>query len=127
MEAIEGYAENLKFILNKVAENGAEVIFLTQNAMNTEMSCHLVGDALKDTAELTMSRQNDGVVKAFKDRAKLVATECGAKICDIYPTWEKLIAGGVDTTELLANKINHPIREIHYYMAMQLIETMFEI
>jgi hypothetical protein len=40
--------------------------------------------------------------------------------------WEKMISGGVDTTELLSNKINHPIREIHYYMAIKLLETMFE-
>lgn len=35
--------------------------------------------------------------------------------------------GGVDTTELLANKINHPIKEYHYYIAIKLLETMFEI
>jgi hypothetical protein len=38
--------------------------------------------------------------------------------------WEKLEQAGVDVTELLANKLNHPIREFHYYMAMKLIETM---
>ena len=31
---------------------------------------------------------------------------------------------GVNTTELLANKLNHPIREIHTYMAMKLLECM---
>ena len=95
--------------------------------MNTKISCHLrEEDALKGTAKMTMNRQNDGVMRAYMNKAKEVALECGAKVCDIYPMWEKLIAGGVDTTELLANKINHPIREIHYYMAMKLIEIMFE-
>lgn len=127
METLEAYGERLKYILEKVSENGAEVIFLTQNAMNTKVSCHLKEEnALKKTAKMTMNCQNNGVLKAFMDKAKSVATECGAKVCDIYPMWEKLIAGGVDTTELLANKINHPIRVIHYYMAMKLIETMFE-
>ncbi|MBR4072948.1 MAG: GDSL family lipase [Clostridia bacterium] len=127
IEAIDSYAENLKFIFRKVAENGAEVVFLTQNAMNTGLSCHLEGEALINTAKVTAQRQNDGVLKAFMERAKAVAQECGVKVCDVYPVWEKMIAGGVDVTELLANKINHPLREIHYYMAIKLIETMFDI
>ena len=56
-----------------------------------------------------------------------VAKECGAKVCDLYTVWEKMSLGGVNTTDLLANQINHPIREIHYYMAIKLIETFFEI
>ena len=127
LEKLEHYRQNLKEIFGKVSSGGAEVIFLTQNAMNTKKSCHLKGDdALTETALMTANFQNDGVMRAYMDAAKEVATECGVKVCDIYPMWEKLIAGGVDTTELLANKINHPIREIHYYMAIKLLETMFE-
>ena len=33
---------------------------------------------------------------------------------------------GVDITELLSNKYNHPIREIHYYTAVKVVEKMFE-
>lgn len=127
LDAIDKYADNLRFILNKVASNGAEVIFLTQNAMNTKISCHLKEEnGILRTARRTEECQNTGVLRAYMNKAKEIANECGVKVCDIYPMWEKLIAGGVDTTELLANKINHPVREIHYYMAMKLIETMFE-
>ena len=127
LQKLKNYRQNLKEIFNKVSSCGAEVIFLTQNAMNTKKSCHLKGDdALTTTAHMTANIQNDGVMKAYMDAAKEVSNECGVKVCDIYPMWEKLIASGVDTTELLANKINHPIREIHYYMAIKLLETMFE-
>ena len=127
IEKLDNYRKNLREIFENVSLGGAEVIFLTQNAMNTKKSCHLKGDdALTKTAVMTANIQNDGVMKAYMDAAKQVANECGVKVCDVYPMWEKMIAGGVDTTELLANKINHPIREIHYYMAMKLIETMFD-
>ena len=43
---------------------------------------------------------------------------------DLHSVWEKMIAAGVDVTELLSNKLNHPIREIHYYMAMKIVEAM---
>lgn len=127
LEGLEDYAENLKYILNKVAENGAEVIFLTQNAMNTAVSCHLKEEKIANIAKETMVRQNNGVLKAYMDKAREIALECGATVCDTYPIWEKLIKSGVNTTELLSNKINHPIRDWHYYMAIKLLETMFEI
>ena len=58
------------------------------------------------------------------DKARAIAIENGAKVCDLYPVWEKLIENGVDVTELLANKLNHPVREFHYYMAIKLLETI---
>lgn len=127
MEQLDHYRQNLKEIFERVSSHGAEVIFLTQNAMNTKKSCHLKGDdALTEVAIMTANLQNDGVMKAYMNAAKEEAKTCGVKVCDIYPMWEKMIAGGVDTTELLANRINHPIREIHYYIAMKLLETIFE-
>ena len=128
LDYLPEYAENLRVILNRMKDLGAEVIFLTQNAMNTKISYELKEeDALRHTARFTENVQNSGTLKAYMDKAREVATECGAAVCDLYPMWEKLIAGGVDITEhLLSNKINHPIREFHYYMAMKLIETMFE-
>ena len=38
-----------------------------------------------------------------------------------------MIDAGVNVTELLANKINHPTREFHYLFAISLLETMFEL
>ena len=127
LSRLDDYRRNLKDIFAIVSSCGAEVIFLTQNAMNTKKSPFLNrDDALTKTALMTANIQNDGEMKAYMDVAKEEANKAGVKICDVYPMWEKWIACGVDTTELLANKINHPIREIHYYMAMKLIETMFE-
>ncbi len=128
LDFLPKYVENLRVILNRMTALGAEVIFLTQNAMNTKISYELKEEnALLHTARFTENVQNTGVLRAYMNKAKEIAEECGVKVCDLYPMWEKLIAGGVDITEhLLANKINHPIREIHYYMAMKLIETMFE-
>ena len=48
----------------------------------------------------------------------------GVEVCDLYSVWEAMAAAGVDTTELLSNKLNHPIREFHYYMAMKIVETI---
>ena len=41
--------------------------------------------------------------------------------------WKKMQEGGVDTTDLLANYYNHPIRQFHYYTAVKIVETIFEL
>ena len=94
--------------------------------MNTKTSPHLKEELFikllsKDFAN---NVQNSGVLKAYFESAKAVCEECGVTVCDLYPIWERLKNAGVDTTELLANKLNHPIRELHYYIAIKLMETM---
>ena len=113
--------------IKKIKNDHTEVIFLTQNYMNSKISCHLKEAPLRECAESIMAIQNDSILKAYMNKAKVVAKESGAVICDLFSVWEKMSGGGVDTTELLANKINHPIREYHYYIAIKLLETMFEI
>lgn len=124
-ERIGVYTEALEGIFSKLKEKDIDVIFLTQNYMNTKTSPHL-----KDELFINLSKtfaadvQNSGVLKAYFEAAKAVSEKYGVKVCDLYPVWEKLEQSGVDVTELLVNKLNHPIRELHYYMAMKLIETM---
>ena len=55
-----------------------------------------------------------------------VAREEGAAVCDCYSKWKRLYEGGVDITNLLANKINHPSEEMTWMLAYSLIETMFQ-
>lgn len=124
---LEAYTDALRNIFTKVRNAGAEVIFLTQNYMNTYPSYRNPCDHLRQASKMHMELQNGGKLKQYMQAASAVALECGAKVCDLYSVWERLEQSGVDTTELLANKINHPIREFHYYMAIKLLETMFEI
>ncbi len=127
LEGLAVYADNVREIIEKTKNDNTEVIFLTQNYMNSKISCHLKEASLRKCAENNMIIQNNNVLKAYMDKAKTIAKESGAVICDLFSVWEKMADGGVDTTELLANKINHPIKEYHYYIAIKLLETMFEI
>ena len=40
--------------------------------------------------------------------------------------WKLMQEKGVDVTELLSNKLNHPTREMNWFTAYKLVETMFE-
>ena len=121
---LDKYKESLRKIFTALQENGSEVIFMTANMVNTAISCHLSDDLLQTIAGKSMNRQKEGVLKAYFDGAKEVATACNVKICDVHAKWEMLYANGVDVTELLANKINHPTREMNWLFAYELVNTM---
>jgi hypothetical protein len=123
-EGVERYKQRLQAIFTKLQESGSEVIFMTANMMNTSVSCHLQGDYFRDFAVKFMERQNAGVLTAYFEGGKEVAKACGVKICDVYSKWMKLYENGVDVTELLANKLNHPVREMNWVFAYELVNTM---
>ena len=125
--SLEAYKDALRSIFNELRERNIEAIFLTQNYMNTKASRRIQGDDLWKICQDNADMQNSGVLKRYMEEASSVAKECGAKVCDLYSVWEKMEQYGVNTNALLANGINHPIREFHYYMALKLVELMFEV
>lgn len=120
------YAENLRKIFTALTANGSEVIYLTQNMMNTEMSHRLQEPKFRHIAEATMKRENDGLLERYFAAGKETARSCGVRVCDIYTKWKRLQQNGVNTTELLSNAINHPVREMHWLTASSLLETIME-
>lgn len=127
LSTLEQYSQSISKIFSTLKDNGIETIFLTQNCMCTTTSPHLKDDILKNYSKDFVKIQNSGLFRQFMLEAKSLAEKYGAKVCDLYPVWERLIACGVNVTDLLSNYLNHPIREFHYYMAIKLIETILDI
>ncbi len=127
VDGVKAYAENLRTIFEKAKKQGCDVIYLTQNYMNTNVSCHLSDALLKDLAKQFADLQNQKILKQYFEEGKRVAEECGVLVCDGYAVWEKLEQADVNVTELLSNKLNHPIKEYHTYIAMKLIEKILDI
>ena len=123
-EGIEIYKERLESIFSRLAEKGIETIFLSENSMCIGTSPHLKDEKLISLSKGFAKTQNSGLLRKYFDTAKESAEKFGVKYVDLYSVWEKMIAAGVDVTELLSNKLNHPTREIHYYMAMKIVEAM---
>ena len=125
-DGLEGYKKALGEIFNRLMEAKIEIIFMTPNMMNTEISCHLEKEVYRELAMATRRIQTEGIMDAYMEAAISVCKAHGVKICDCYGKWKKLATGGVNTTELLANQINHPTREMNSLFAVSLVETMFE-
>ena len=61
------------------------------------------------------------------EAAKSLCRSRNIPVCDCYAIWKKLEMSGVNTTELLANKLNHPTRQMHWMFAYELVRTMLEV
>jgi len=121
---LKEYRENLGEIIRRVKAQGAECIVLTPNAMNTGVSPFLKEKTLRKFAERFAAIQNDGVLDRYAETAREVARENGALLCDVHSKWKAMLAAGVNVTELMANKLNHPIRKMHYMTAMMLVDLI---
>ena len=123
---LNAYKTAMAEILRRIKEKGAECIVLTPNYMNTQVSCHLKEELFRNLAERFAEIQNGGTLDAYVNALKEVADENGVKVCDVYSKWKKMAKSGVNVTELLANKLNHPIRPFHYLTAMMLCDCMMD-
>ena len=125
-EGIVRYASYLKEIFRKIAESGAEIIFMTPNVLNDHVSPKLSVESLRTLAESFSDRMKSGLFDEYVAAGKKVAAECGVTVCDCYALWKKMAANGVNVTELLANKLNHPDQDMHFLFAYELIKTIMD-
>ena len=127
MDGIGTYTDALSKIFDRIKDSGSELIFMTPNMMCTEVSCHVTDDFIKGIAENIAKLQNDGILDAYIDAAKKLCAEKGVVVCDCYAKWKRMAEVGIDVTELMSNKVNHPTREMNWLFAHSLVETIFEM
>lgn len=125
-EKVSIYADALADIFRRLKEEEIEIIFMTPNMMATEISCHLPDEGQRNIAERITKVQLDGWLDLYIEEAKKVCAAYDVPVCDCYQKWKTLYENGVEITELLANKINHPTREMNMLFAASLVETMME-
>lgn len=121
---LEDYINSLKAMFDKANSNGAEVVFMTPNMLNT----YVADDTMKEQIEyatVTAKMQNEGKMDLFIDSAIALAKDMGVTVCDCYREWKKL-SETEDTTMMLANRINHPTKEMHELFAQMLFNTIFQ-
>ena len=126
-DSIKNYTDSLGTIFDKLRASGSEIIFMTPNMMNTKVSPHLRDKDFIDVAKKCASRQNSGLFDKHIEAAKILCQEKDIPVCDCYSIWKNLYENGVNTTELLANKINHPTPEMNRVFAYELVKTMFSM
>ncbi len=122
---LEDYLDSLRAIFTRCIENDVDAIFMTPNMLNT----YVAEDAdpnFRDYAVVTAGYQNEGRMDRYMAAAVALAREMGVPVCDCYAKWKEL-SRTQDTTMLLANRINHPIKEMHALFADSLCEMILGV
>ena len=119
---LEDYLEPLKTIFTKCKQSGAEVIFLSPNMLNTYVAEGTPEEYL-DYAKKTADMQNLGRMDLYINSAIEIAKQLSVTVCDCYGKWKEL-SKTTDTTMLLANRINHPTKDMHELFAQSLFEII---
>ncbi len=122
-EGLDEYVESLRAIFRRLREAGSEIIFMTPNMMAEKVS-ETIHPNFVELAEKLSDRQCRGVLDRYMDAARALCKEENIPVCDVYAKWKRMAQLGVNVTELLSNKLNHPTREMHNLFAVSLVETM---
>ena len=119
---LEDYLSSLRIIFEKCITSGVDVIFMTPNMLNTYVADDTEPEYL-NYAAITAEYQNSGRMDLFISSAVKLAREINIDVCDCYSKWKEL-SKTQDTTKLLVNRINHPIKEMHELFADSLFEML---
>lgn len=123
-EGLDKYKTALAGIFEKIQAAGKEIIFMTPNMMNPTVSVHALDENYIELSKGCMRIQTEGILDKYVEGAKEICARYGVPVCDCYAKWKQLYRYGANITELLANKVNHPLREMNWLFAVSLFETM---
>lgn len=121
---LQRFLDSLKVIFERCNKDDVETIYMTPNMLNTSVADD-TADVHMEYAKRTAEIQNGGRMDEFMNSACELAKSMGIKVCDCYSEWKKL-SETQDITYLLANRINHPKKEMHELFAQKLFETIFD-
>ena len=124
-DSVERYVSNLQEVFTKLKNAGSEIIFMTPNMMCTKVSPFLSDPDYVRLANAFAKRQEEGWMDKHMEGARVLCREMDIPVCDCYALWKNLYKSGVDVSELLANKLNHPTRDMNWMFAYELVKTMF--
>jgi len=102
-------------------------MLVTPNMMCEYVDNSLSDKFLREIAAKAAERQTGGIPTRFVDCAKEIAGEKDIAIADAYSVWMAYKYGGVDTTAMLANGINHPKPEFHEIFARKIMDALFGV
>lgn len=121
---VETYTDSLGRMFSLCREAGVDCIYMTPNMLNAHRSPQTEARYF-DYAQKTADMQNDGRMDTLISAGREVARTMGVPVADAYAIWQDMNAAGIDTTELLCNRINHPSWQMHALFAELLYARLF--
>lgn len=127
MEKLGDYQAALTDIVIRLRSSGSDVILMTPPMAAVYRHPLVPGTEFREVGDLYTALWNDGTFHAYMQAVRDVATQTGAALYDCFAKWERMYRAGVDTTNLLCNYLNHPVRELHPMIAHGLLDVILEM
>ena len=105
--------------------SGGGGMLMTPQPICARVHTQLRGENLRKIAGELVKIFNEGIFDSYMQQMRDVAKEEEVPLCDVYARWMTLYHSGVDITDLLANYLNHPTRDMHWAFAVSLAEIVF--
>lgn len=121
---VDAFSSALTEIFHRLTQQGTEVIFMTPNMLNTYVDKTNTSPEFLNYARIACEHQLGGKMDSMMQAARECASACGVSLCDCYARWKALAHQGTDTTQLLANRLNHPTRDMHRLFAEELYKII---
>jgi len=121
---LEDYLASLQAIFEQCSSDDRDVIFMTPNMLNTRIADD-TEEIYMQYAAVTAEYQNGGRMDLYMQKACELARSMNIQVCDCYSVWKE-ISKKEDITDLLANRINHPTRDMHELFASMLFNMIFD-
>lgn len=122
---LQKYQETMRQIGRTLLSQGIEVIFLTPAMLCTRKVPGFHG-FWSYVHGIFRKIQNSGNMDRYVQAEIQVAETLAIPVADAYQIWKKMALNGVDTTDMLANGMNHPTPEAHHIFKDALLQTIFE-
>ncbi len=123
-DGLDKYTQSLSEIFSTLKASSSEIVFMTENMMNTSVNENEMRTPFLEIAKNTMYLQNSGMLDAYFNAAEQIASNCGVPVCDVYSKWKALCSNGADINHLLSNGINHPSHFMHNLFAYSLLDIL---
>ena len=126
-KGLDSYVLNLKKTVKDCLASGAEVILMTPNDIVDRLDPHVVysnGDFVKEAIKNCIAVRKAGYLGLYVNAMRSIAKEFNVPCCDVYAKWKALENAGANPAEMLANRVNHPMRSLNSLFAYSLLDTM---
>lgn len=121
---LSAFEKNTEELFRRTLDIGAECIYVTPWMCCKYVDPNMLSGELADVAFTLSQRQNTDLPDRFVDVAKNVAARMNIPIADAYAEWKLYDRCEIDITQLLANRINHPITKMHDIFVRKIIEQI---
>ncbi|MEX0887045.1 MAG: GDSL-type esterase/lipase family protein [Phycisphaeraceae bacterium] len=121
---LDGYRQALREIIIRTREETVAAIVLMTPPFQCDKPSSRVAVPHREMVDTMMKAQQSGMLTRYAEAMRDVGREMGVPVADVHARYQQLADAGINTTDLLANGLNHPTPAAHLHPAALLMNLI---